>query len=262
MLRADMSFANGQVCYVNVRATNGAGLQSTASSGGIRAVEAPGSIAAALGLSDAVWVALTGKTVTGVVSPYAWIEEPDRSAAVRLLTGAALDVGQNVTVVGQMQTPVYTRQISPETITVESAGNPARPLAMRNTWVGGSARNELTRGIDGAVGLNNVCLLVTTWGEVTAVGEGYFYIDDGSGLLDGSGNVGIRVNSQGLTNPSLHNFAVVTGLVNATELLPDTTSIRLLIPRRQSDIRVIGGPTLPDNPADATGVDTVSGPNS
>lgn len=257
VLRTGMSLANGQVCYVNVRATNGAGLTSTASSGAIRAVEVPGTIAAALGLSDEMWVALTGKTVTGVVSPYAWIEEPDRTAAIRLLTGAALEVGQNVTVVGQLQTPVYARQISPETITVESAGNPARSLAMRNTWVGGSARNELTRGVEGAVGLNNVCLLITTWGEVTAVGDGYFYIDDGSGLLDGTGNIGIRVNSQGLTNPSVHSFAVVTGLVNASKLLPDTTSIRLLIPRRQSDIRVIGGPTLPDNPANANGVDTV-----
>ncbi len=258
VLRTGLNLTNGQVCYVNVRATNGAGLQSTASSGAIRAVEVPGSIAAALGLSNEIWVALTGKTVTGVVSPYAWIEEPDRSAAVRLLTGAELAIGQNVTVVGQMRTPVYTRQIGPATITVESSGNPVRSLAMRNAWVGGGARNELTKGVDGAVGANNVCLLVTTWGEVTAIGDGCFYIDDGSGLLDGTGNVGIRVNSQGLTNPSLHSFAVVTGLVNATELLPDTTSIRLLIPRRQSDIQVIGGPSLPDNPASATGVDTVN----
>jgi len=258
VLRTDMDLGNGQVCYVNVRATNGAGLQATASAGPIRAVKVPGSIAAALGLSDELWVVLTGKTVTGVVLPYAWIEETDRSAAVRLLTGLALAVGQNVTVVGQMQTPVYTRQIVTEDADVESAGNPARSLGMRNASVGGSARNVLTRGVDGAVGLNNVCLLVTTWGEVTSAGTGYFYIDDGSGLLDGTGGRGIRVNSQGLTNPSVHSFAVVTGLVNASKLVPDATSIRLLIPRRQSDIRVIGGPGLPDNPATAAGVDTVN----
>src|SRR5690606_30155191 len=49
------------------------------------------------------------------------------------------------------------------------------------------------QGITGASGLNNIGLLVTTWGTVTWIGDGYLYLDDGSGLRDGTGPVGIRV---------------------------------------------------------------------
>ncbi|HOK54339.1 MAG TPA: hypothetical protein PKV43_07725, partial [Armatimonadota bacterium] len=42
-------------------------------------------------------------------------------------------------------------------------------------------------------GLNNVNLLVKVAGRCTYSTTGYFYIDDGSNLSDGSGRTGIKV---------------------------------------------------------------------
>ncbi|MEJ5298309.1 MAG: hypothetical protein WHZ52_09775, partial [Armatimonadota bacterium] len=68
---------------------------------------------------------------------------------------------------------------------VESQGAPPEPLGVSNRTCAGP-------------GLSNAGLLVRTWGRVTARGTGFFYVDDGSGLLDGSStggvpNRGIRV---------------------------------------------------------------------
>ena len=245
MNRSGLSLSNGQLVYVNVRATNRAGLQTTLSSGPVRAVKTPVTIGQALALADDTWIVLQDQTVSGSIGDYRWIESSDRSAAFRLETSLAADEGQNITLVGQIGTPVYTRQIVPEYIETESAGNTIRPVGMKNISVGGSARNSYTRGVDGGVGLNNVALLITTWGVVTSVGTNYFYVDDGSGLLDTTGNRGVRVNTEGLTNPSTGQYVVVTGLVNATRY--GTRSIRLLIPRRQDDIQVFGATMLPSS---------------
>lgn len=240
MHHSGLALANGSLCYVSVRATNCAGLQATATSAPIRAVETPGTIAAALAFADSTWLALTGKLVTGVVAPYAWIEEPERYAAVRLETSLPVAEGQKVTTVGQMATPVYTRQIVPERVELESAGHLVMPIGMQTVAVGGSARNSHARGVDGGIGPNNVGTLVTIWGTVTSAGTGFFYVDDGCGLLDGTGNRGVRVISEELTNPGVGQFVSVTGLVNASRLLPLGQSIRVLIPRRQTDILPLG----------------------
>ncbi len=241
MNHTGLSLTNGQLYYVNLRVTNGAGLETTQTSSQTRAVHAAATIAEALGLADGTWVAVSGKTVTGVVGSNSWIEESNLSAAVRLDTSAGVAEGDNVTVSGQMTTPVFTREIAVETVEVESSGNPVVAIAMTNLSIGGEARNAYTPGVVGGTGLNNVCTLVTAWGRVTALGADYFYMDDGSALEDGSGNVGVRVSTPGLTNPSLDEFVVVTGLVNASRLNPPDTCIRVLIPRRQSDITEFDG---------------------
>ena len=146
-----------------------------------------------------------------------------------------------MTVVGLMATPVYTRQIEPESTEVESSGNLVKAVCMANWAVGGGRRNVYTRGVDGGVGVNDVCMLVTTCGRVTATGSDYLYLDDGSRPSDGSGLMGVRVSASELTIPPAGQYVCVTGLVNASRLSPPMTAIRLLIPRRQSDIRILGG---------------------
>ncbi|MCX8053140.1 MAG: hypothetical protein N3B12_04980, partial [Armatimonadetes bacterium] len=81
-----------------------------------------------------------------------------------------------------------------------AAGEEVRPLAMNNAAVGGGRLNEHTPGVEGGVGMNNIGLLIRTWGKVTFVDETnkFFYINDGSGRNDGSGYVGIRVSYDNL----------------------------------------------------------------
>ena len=62
------------------------------------------------------------------------------------------------------------------------------PLGMTNKSLGGgdwrydSDTGAGQKGISGAVGLNNIGLLVTTWGRVIDWGVPVFTVDDGSGV--------------------------------------------------------------------------------
>lgn len=119
------------------------------------------------------------------------------------------------------------------------------PLAVNNKAIGGGALNQYTPGVENGVGLNNIGLLIKTWGRVTAVDtvNQFFYIDDGSGLLDGSGNVGVRVSYSNLapgntiTPPALDSFVSVT-CISSTVVIADKIRPNLR-PRRQADIEVV-----------------------
>lgn len=119
------------------------------------------------------------------------------------------------------------------------------PLAVNNRAIGGGALNQYTPGVEGGVGLNNIGLLIKTWGRVTAVDavNKCFYIDDGSVLLDGSGNVGVRVSYDNLAPgntinpPALDSFVSVT-CISSTVVIADKIRPNLR-PRRQADIEVV-----------------------
>jgi hypothetical protein len=93
-----------------------------------------------------------------------------------------------------------------------------------------------------SVGLNNVGLLMTVWGNVTAVNDlgtydSYFYVDDGSGLRDGTTdpytdapNIGIRCRPAqefgAATVPEQGIYVTVTGVMGVHQI--DDKNTRLL----------------------------------
>lgn len=138
-------------------------------------------------------------------------------------------------------TPVHAADSTPQAL---------KPLCVCNKALGGGQIGTNTPGVAGGIGLNNVGLLVKTWGHVTYVNrtEQFFYIDDGSKMNDGSniaGATGIRVSYAGLADgntfnpPSGGQFVVITGISSTTELKPDQNTTRIaptLRPRRQTDM--------------------------
>ncbi len=116
------------------------------------------------------------------------------------------------------------------------------PLALPNRSVGGGALNQYTPGVEGGQGLNNIGLLIKTWGKVTYrdPGGAFFYIDDGSKLFDGSGYVGLRVACTNLapgntiTPPLENRYVVVVGISSTTNI--GGFIAPTLRPRRQADI--------------------------
>ncbi len=123
-----------------------------------------------------------------------------------------------------------------------------KPLAMSNCAVGGGQMNEYTPGVAGGAGLNNIGLLIRTWGTVTYVdaAQKFFYIDDGSHLNDMSGihgAVGLRVSYAGLapgvtfTPPLVGELAAITGISSTTAITvgQGTRIIPTLKPRRDAD---------------------------
>lgn len=93
-----------------------------------------------------------------------------------------------------------------------------------------------------AVGLNNIGLLVNVWGNVTYLdsGNNFFYINDGSGITDGSGNNGVKVACTGLPVPTIGDYAIVKG-VSAVAWV-NGKAVRLVRPSSSSDLTYTTNP--------------------
>lgn len=179
--------------------------------------------------------------VSAAFPDFFYVETDDRSMGIRVeKTAHGLTPGMRVHVTGIIATSSnQERYIAAKTAEiVEQVGTDSiiiNPLGLPNRDIGGSDFAVGTvpitgqRGVyewksirqtDGSLqhewvkstGLNNIGLLVTTWGTVTSVGSDYIYIDDGSALDDRTDNgIGIRV----LCDPTGHSIGehvVVTGI--------------------------------------------------
>jgi hypothetical protein len=94
-------------------------------------------------------------------------------------------------------------------------------VVIPNASLGGVLFNSYTPGVVGGIGPNNIGLYVTAYGLVTqrqTTDPKCFYIDDGSGLLDGTttggvDNVGVRV----VADPASYaagSYVTVKGIVS------------------------------------------------
>lgn len=241
-----LSLAIGQTCYISARATNGAGIcGSVGSSNGVLVVEPAFTIAEVLELPNGAWVGLADRSVVGAFTGEVFIEDDDRTAALRVEGPvSSLVTGDRSSFAGQLATPYCERKV--DAVGLEktaSAQSCPGPLAMINRSLGGSDRNQYTRGMTNGIGLNNVCLLVTACGGVTHVGDTYFYMDDGSRLFDATavGRFGVRVRTRTLTKPSVGQYVIVTGIMRALVINPGPNQrfAPVIWPRTQSDIKIV-----------------------
>ncbi len=186
-------------------------------------------------------VTLTGKVVSAgkpEFSTYMYVQEPDRTSGIRVNLGTVQTdsiIGSLVTVTGTLGLSNGERLVNNPAVTTTGTTTEPKPISMPNRSIGGSTLNGYTPGVTAGIGLNNIGLLVTTWGRVKAIGSDYFYMDDGSALDDGSGNTGIKVYAGSLTKPaSTSQYAIVKGICS-TEVSGSTTR-RLIRPRKQTDL--------------------------
>lgn len=107
------------------------------------------------------------------------------------------------------------------------ASSPLAPVYLTNRALGGGALNQYTQGVADGVGLNNIGLLIRTYGKVTYIDTANqcFYIDDGSGCVSGATRpdnspvIGVRVSYGGLAtgvtiNPPTATYVAVTGVIS------------------------------------------------
>ena len=171
-----------------------------------------------------------------------YVEQADRACAVQLLFAsnpAGFAEGDIVEVSGTLMTVEGERSIQGATLVKTGTRAPLSPLGISQRYIGGT-RNGLKSGITGGVGTNNVSLLVTVWGRVTAVSAyDYLYVDDGSGRDDGTGLVGLKVSCGSLAKPAKGSFVRVTGISSVERPFGPNYSLPVLRVRRQSDIRVL-----------------------
>lgn len=176
-----------------------------------------------------------------------YIEEPDRFSGMRVLwSQGEVPRDSMAAVTGAVETVGGERVVQAEVVAVGTSSVDApTPLGLINKSIGGSSPAPVVPGIPGSIGLYNVGCLVRAWGRVTAVGDDWFYIDDGTGLEDGSGCKGVKVTVAGIIEtgfalPREGDYALVTGLSSCEIPEGKTDPIRLLRPRRASDIDNLG----------------------
>lgn len=196
---AALPLVSGTSYCVGVQARNSAGTWSaTGVSAPTTAADVKAAIADAKGLEDGKAVILRDKVVTAAFDggPL-YISEGDRSSGLRVNASSA-SVGSAVDVAGVLATLNGERVITLPEVGPMSPGIEPKPLFLPNRALGGAALNAHTPGVPGGIGPNNIGLLVRTSGTVTGIGEGCVYIDDGSGLRDGTltgtaENAGVRI---------------------------------------------------------------------
>jgi len=174
-------------------------------------------IRAAKLLSDESQVRVTG-VVTAAFTDFFYIEDAAAIAGIRVSqSGNGRAVGERATVPGFVRGSQAERYISASASSASEAGIVVRPLGMQTGLVGGksffyshqTASGQV--GIAGAVGLNNIGMLVRTWGRVTHLEPGLCYVDDGRGLSNSSSYKGLMVQGEMPAQLQEGSYVQVTG---------------------------------------------------
>jgi hypothetical protein len=194
-------------------------------------VQEVASVSEAKRLSPGTPVALRGKIVTGAFSGFFYAQEPDRSCGIKVLSSVTVHKGDIVDVVGAVSLLDGERVVNAAMLSAMGvAGESPRPLGIRGDCVGGGALNSYTPGITGALGLNNLGLLIKTFGKVTATGSSSFTLESRPGV-----NVTILCGT--LTKPTIGKIVSVTGI--STCQVESGSSTRAIRTREQADIRTL-----------------------
>lgn len=179
--------------------------------------------------ADGASVELRRVAVTESKPDYFYVETKARESGIRVERAShGLSIGDVVNITGTMRTNNnFERYIEATDIVNVPLVEFIKPVGIVNKSVGGTdwLYNPSTgagqRGIDGCSGLNNIGLLVSVWGKVVCKGRGWFYIDDGSGVKDGTGIIGIYCElPDGVAAPTVGDFVRVTG-ISSCELYED-----------------------------------------
>ncbi|MEI6914936.1 MAG: carboxypeptidase-like regulatory domain-containing protein, partial [Armatimonadota bacterium] len=209
------------------------------------------------GLANGMIVDLLGKTVSGKFASDGvfYIQESDRSSAIRILGTTTAIVGQKVDVTsGQLDTRVLSsqnseRQIKLATITPQSSGT-IIPVTMNSRALGGQSFGPNVPGVKDGVGLNNMGLLVRLTGKVVDKLATYLWMDDGGGIIDSAGIAGVLVKCPSTTIPVLIGDIVsVVGIIEGSVPSGDTQNRRQIRLRDYNDLIALA----------STGPGTISG---
>lgn len=147
--------------------------------------------------------------VTAVFGYSVYVEAKDRSFGIRVDLDHHYAPNFLVAVSGTIGTDANSERFIDGSVSGDGEFKILAPVGLSNRAIGGGdwkynpGAKAGQRGIKGASGLNNIGLLIKTWGTVTRLGTGCIYVDDGSSLRDGTqtggeDNIGVRV----ATNPA------------------------------------------------------------
>ncbi|MCL6628825.1 MAG: hypothetical protein K6U00_04400, partial [Armatimonadetes bacterium] len=195
-------------------------------------------------------VSLCGKVVTAAWDNVFYVEEPNRQTGLRVeKIGHGITTGVCADVSGIMRTNANDERYVEALDVFGYSSGLVDPIMITNRDIGGGDLNYNPgtgagqRGVYGSGGLNNVGLLITTYGKVTQKNIGYLYINDGSDLQDGTKtgneeNLGVKV----ICDPTgfdVGDYVKVTG-VSSCFKTPTGRIARQILTRSILDIVRVG----------------------
>ena len=239
MADSSLSLIERTTYYVQARAVGNGGQTGPAGAAdGITVAPGVDPISSAWPLPNAQGLAIRNKVVTAVLGGAFWLEESNRSAAVKVVSSASVSAGNRVNVAGVLGMSGTQRALIGDVVHNLGGGSIPAPLGTTQRSLMAKAFNASTPGVTGGGSLYSIGLLVKCWGIVTYSNstnptDKYFYFNDGSGLSDGSPHPGIKVRCGSITPPT-------TGMVRVTAILsteqPGSNVVPVLIIRTSADI--------------------------
>lgn len=199
--------------------------------------------------------AFTG-IVTARFSGRLYVADPNRVQGIAVLSSSSAFPTDLVQAEGTLYTTSGGERAIRDAVVSQTGVRQSlpKPWGLSNLWLGGGALGEqwavLDRSALGAysLGLNNVGLLCHVWGSVSYIDPAgtFFYLNDGSGLDDGSGRAGVRVAISGLPAPTAGANASVTGI--SSTMVMNGKVVRVLRPRCVADLSYASGSNHIVNP--------------
>lgn len=203
----------------------------------------------ALSIADLRFMAPAYCRVSGVVSAVFpdcfYVQDANRVGTVRVYpyNGAFPTLGQTVDLCGRREPNSFNLTLSLCKWSAQpGASQPPRPLGMANQTLGGRTIG-LQHG-PGMFGLNNVGLLVRTWGRVLVTDPNgmWMTIDDGSPFRnDVAGHPGTRVYGTNLGQYA-NQYVSVTGICTADESNPSGPYPAAIRTRGAGDVVLVTEP--------------------
>ena len=168
-------------------------------------------------LEDGAGEWLQSKPVTATFAGAFYIEETDRTAGIKVVSGATVARGDLVNVEGTLGLSGVQRAFIATYVEKKGTATVPKPLFTTTRALGGSSPYDQTPGVTDGRSLYNVGLLMRASGNVaysdsTDPSNKFFYLDDGCGVSDGSGHPGVLVRC-GSVSPPRTGMVAVTGVV-------------------------------------------------
>jgi len=196
------------IAYENtVVATQGSGKLGITIDNLVSAIE---KITEAVLYPNGQWVRLKDKIVTAGTQEIGdgfYIEDLDRTSGLKVLTSENFSRGDQVTVIGEMDSVDGQRVMKNVTVTRNGTGRPLPgPIMMNTRDLGGAPLGEFTVPVGDSRGPRNVSLLIRVFGKVTSSEPGEFC------LTDSSCSSPIRVVCPGIGEMPVGAQVAVTGI--------------------------------------------------
>lgn len=190
--------------------------------------------------ADSVLVDIDGLIITRDFPTFFYIESDDRSSGIRVdKADHDLAAGMRTHVIGSVATNSDGERYILATDAIQTGNGAIAPLGMSNITLG-SGQFGLQKGVLGGHGLNNIGLLIKTWGKVTYAESGFFYLDDGSCLNDGSGHIGVKVYGAVPVEEgedAVGKFVSVTGISSCEK--PGADIVRIIRTHNAGDVVIV-----------------------